>query len=162
MRGTVQVTSNGKVIRIRKPGDSMGVVNILTDSVNEFTVTTESPVTVLRIKYVKLQRLLNESSELEDSLWNTAAKIIAEPIIKDDKNYADISDSNMQKALANGITYKLKKDQEVKGENMLVVLLEGEVYNESKNETIKAPALIKINTTMASEGRVFAGVLSSL
>lgn len=159
IQGTVQLTSFGKVLRLSGPGDSLGVINVLTNTVNHVSVITESPVTVLRIKYIKLQRLLKESTELEESLWNTAAKNIVEPIIKKDPLCDIISESHLRKALQHGITYRLKADQKVTGENMIVVLLEGEVYsNKEKTETIKAPSVIAINTIMASAGRVFACV----
>ncbi len=159
VRGSLQVTAGDKVLRMRGPGESLGVINILTNSVNKVTVTAESPVTVLRIKYVKLQRLLNDSSELTESLWNTAAKNIAESLIIKHPKYANLSEKHIKKSLEQGLSYTLKKDQEVNIKNMIVVLLEGKVYaDENKKAVINAPAILIDDTTMASMGRVLACV----
>jgi len=160
VRGTLQVLSEGKVLRTRHSGESLGVINILTNQVNKVTVTADSPVAVLRIKYIKLQRLLNESEELKESLWSTAAKNIAEPLIKNHAKFESLTEKQIQKSLENGISYTLKQDQEVKTSKMIVVLLEGSVYaGKDKNGTVKAPAILIDDSLMASPGRVLACAL---
>jgi len=159
VRGTLQVTAGDKVLRMRGPGDSLGVINVLTNAVNKATVTAETPVTVLRIKYIKLQRLLAESLELKESLWNTAAKNIAEPLICKHAKYAGKSEKHIKAILDQGISYTLKEGQEVKTKNLIVVLLEGKVYaDETKKSVIKAPAILIDDSIMASHGRVLACV----
>ncbi|MBI9067908.1 MAG: cation:proton antiporter [Salinivirgaceae bacterium] len=162
VRGTLQVMTEGKVLRMRKLGDSLGVINILTNQVNKVTVTADSPVAVLRIKYIKLQRLLNESDELKESLWSTAAKNIAEPLIKSHPKYESLTENQIQKSLEKGISYTLKQDQEVKTSKLIVVLLEGSVYaGNDKKGIVKAPVVITEDAIMASAGRVFACALLS-
>ncbi len=162
VRGTVQVTENGKVLRMRGPGESMGVINVLTNSTNKVSVTTESPVTVLRIKYIKLQRLLQESKELHESLWETAAKDISENQVRQLEPYKNISEGKLQKSIQSGLSYTLKEGQEIHTEKMLVVLVEGSAYvKEDSKELIQAPAVITENTRMAENGRLFSFVLDA-
>ncbi|MDA3892992.1 MAG: cation:proton antiporter [Salinivirgaceae bacterium] len=157
VRGNLQDSTKDTPLRMRGPGDSLGVINILTNSVNKVTVTAESPVTVLRIKYMKLQKLLADSPELVESLWDTAARNIAEPLLKKHAKYSEMSESQIRKMMAHGLSYTLKQDQEVKTKNMVVVLLEGSVYADaSKRGLIKAPAVLFEDTVMASMGRVLA------
>jgi len=157
VRGSLQVTKYGKVMRMRGPGDSLGVINVVTNTVNQVTITAESPVTVLRIKYIKLQRLFADSLELKESLWNTAAKNIAEPLVKKHAKYTKCSEGQIKKMMDLGLSYTLKKDQEVKTKNMVVVLLEGSVYaNANKKGLIKAPAVLIEDAVMAEMGRVLA------
>jgi CRP-like cAMP-binding protein len=162
VRGTVQVSSGGKAMRMRGPGDTLGVINVLTDQVNKESVITESPVTVLRIKYVKLQRLLNESKELEESLWDAAARNIAELVIKSDARYDSLGKNKLKAALDNGVSYKLKEGQEVKASNMLAILIDGKVYasKDSKKEKIVAPTMLHQDSIMATPGRIFGCVLN--
>ncbi|MFC2087382.1 cation:proton antiporter [Bacteroidota bacterium] len=157
IRGTVKVTSIGNLIERLGPGNSLGVINILTNQLNDVTVTAESPVTALRIKYVKLQRLLKESKELEESLWGIAAIKIAENVVKGSPAFSDIPSEKLKSLLSKGITYTLKMDQLIKVKDSIVVLLEGSIFkDETKSKVSEAPTLILKDAVMASEGRVFA------
>lgn len=159
VRGELQVVKGDKVLRMRGPGDTLGVINVLTNTMNEITVTADTPTTVLRIKYIKLQRLLKESTELEESLWTTAARNIAVPLITKHAKYGDKTEKQIKTALDQGISYTLKENQEVKTTNMIIVLLEGKVYaDDSRKTVIKAPAILMDDTIMASPGRILACV----
>jgi hypothetical protein len=78
-------------------------------------------------------------------------------LLKKHAKYSEMSESQIRKMMAHGLSYTLKQDQEVKTKNMVVVLLEGSVYADaSKRGLIKAPAVLFEDTVMASMGRVLA------
>ncbi len=160
VRGIVQVSANGKALRMRSQGEVMGALNLLTEKNNTVTVTAETPVTVLRIKYIKLQLLLANSPELRESLWTAAGISVAEPMLKAHPKYADKTENQIKKALNQGISYDLKEGQEIKLRDMVFILLEGKVYaDNSKKNVIKAPAVLIDDAVMASRGRVYVCVL---
>ncbi len=144
-RGNVKVTVKDEVIAILGAGSVIGEMSVLNGTPRTATITAESPVTVLRMKYLKIHRLLQESKELEKNIWEIAGRRYAENILRNEEPYAVWRMKQLKKWISRGEITTVKENESISLENKVAVLLLGQAFKD-KDDTkfyIKAPCIIQ-------------------
>lgn len=158
-RGTVKVTKDNEVIALLGPGNTVGEMTVLNEQNRTATVTAESPVTALRIKYLKIQRYLQESDDFRENLWNIAGYRFAENLFKSEEPFSKLPKKKFKQWLQKGKIIYAKNEMEVDLTNKIAIILSGKATSQNikgvemtpitiiKNEkiTLQAAAHIFIN-----------------
>ncbi len=125
VRGSVKVTIGDEIVAILGPGNVVGETSILTGQTTSATITAESPVTALRMKYLKIQRLLNEDKYLYENLWKIAGRRMAENILSRTDPYSRLKRKKLQRTIDKGEVTFFKKSETLSLEGKTGVLLSG-------------------------------------
>ena len=154
-RGSVKVTIHNKLIDILGKGSVIGEISVLTNVPRTATVTAESPVTVLRLTSVCMQKVVHENNTLEDKLWQIAAPRLAENIIIDKKLYKSVQQAELRRWLAKGELIVAKQVKNVDLINKVGFLITGKAI-QTDNQTVEAPSVILETTlTLSRDSRLF-------
>ncbi len=157
-RGNVKVSAKDEVLAILGAGSVFGEMSVLNGEPRTATITAESPVTVLRMRYLKIQRLLRESKNLERNIWNIAGKRYAENILRKTEPYSIWRTKKLKKWISTGIVKIVKEDESIALEGKIAVLLFGEAFDNDKKTFLKAPCITHSNNISLKEnGKVFIG-----
>ncbi len=131
-RGTVKVSVGNEVVSILGPGNVVGEIAVLTGKSSSATIEAESPVTVLRMKYLKIQRLLNEDKYLKYNLWRIAGRRMAENILSVTKEYAKIRRKKLQRMIDKGELKELQSGNTFTLDDKEGILLFGALNSDGK------------------------------
>ena len=152
VRGKVKVEVNEEVVDILGPGSVIGEMSILTKCPRTATVTAESPVTAMWISSGNMKKAINLAPELEDRLWQFAAKRFVENLLRREKPWNLWQLEEFRHWVETGRIEKLKEGNEVKTSEEIAVLLTGQVYKQGeKKKTERAPAVVE-DGDILSEG----------
>jgi NhaP-type Na+/H+ or K+/H+ antiporter/CRP-like cAMP-binding protein len=132
VRGTVKVTYDSETVVILGPGSVVGEIAALTGQTSEAGVVAESPVTVLRMRYLKLQRFLSEDKFLYENLWKIAARRIAENTLSKTEPYKRMKGRKLKHTIEKGEVLHFEKDHFLKLENKVGVLIVGMAFKDGK------------------------------
>lgn len=142
IRGNVKISKRDKVLDIQGPGTTIGEMAILTGKPFSATVSAESPVTALRLKYLKIQSLLANSPDLKNGLWKIAGVRIAEGLLADISPYNKWKPAKIRGFLNKGEIITAQYGKEFEISNKLGILLHGVITRED-NKNIIAPSLLE-------------------
>jgi len=131
-RGTVKVSVGNEVVAILGPGNVVGEIAVLTGKSSSATIEAESPVTVLRMKYLKIQRLLNEDKYLKHNLWRIAGRRMAENILSLTKEYGKLKRKKLQRIIDKGELTELNAGNTFTLDKKEGILLSGAVSLEGR------------------------------
>ena len=131
-RGTVKVSVGNEVVAILGPGNVMGEIAVLTGKTSSATIEAESPVTALRMKYLKIQRLLNEDKYLKHNLWRIAGRRMAENMLSLTKEYGKLKRKKLQRIIDKGELTELNAGNTFTLDKKEGILLSGAVNLEGK------------------------------
>lgn len=141
VRGTVKVEVNREIVAILGPGNVVGEIAVLTGRSSTATIVAESPVTALRMKYLKIQRLLNEDRYLKQNLWKIAGRRMAENVLTTVEPYNRMKRKKLQRSIDKGEVTELKKGETLKPEEKTYVLLSGKLWK--GDETIEDTVVLE-------------------
>lgn len=133
VRGTarIEISDNSQILL--GPGDTLGELSVLTGLNRELNVIAVSPVTTLRIKYIKLIKLFNEIPEIKNKLWEIAGKRLAENFILKSEIVKNKSKKQIHDWVYQGKIIFLNNSEFEVSDNNLYILLEGEITNQNNN-----------------------------
>lgn len=130
VRGTVKVTIHGEVVAILGPGNVIGEIAVLTGKSSSATIEAESPVTALRMKFLKIQRLLEEDNFLNQNLWRIAGRRMAENLLSQKEEYGRIRRKKLQRMIDKGVVQELQTGDKFTLDDREAVLLSGKLRKE--------------------------------
>lgn len=148
-RGRVKITANGELLAFLGPGSIIGEMSVLNGLPRTATVTAESPVTALRLKYLKIQRVIQDSEQLRTRIWEIAGHRFAENMFSKMKPFDTWRKKKFKKWLDTGRLMELEDKQEYDLEDEIAVLLSGEATYIDDTKKLKrkivlnAPAVLK-------------------
>lgn len=136
-RGTVKVMVGDHIVSILGAGHLVGEISLLNGIPRTASVVAESPVTVLRIKYLKIKRLLEENQVLRDNLWQIAARRYAANILLEESRFAGWREKKLKGWLKKGelIVFE-REDKIINLRGRIVILLNGVLYKTDKERTM--------------------------
>jgi CRP-like cAMP-binding protein len=132
VRGTVKVVLENEIVAIAGPGNVLGEIAALTGQTSKAGVVAESPVTVLKMKYLKLQRFLSEDRFLRENLWRIAARRIAENILSKHEPYNRMRRRKLKYTIEKGEVLHFEKDNFYKLGDKVGVLISGMAFKDGK------------------------------
>ncbi len=132
VRGSVKVTIGDEIVTILGPGNVVGEIAVLTGKSSKATISAESPVTALKMKYLKIQRLLNEDKFLYENLWKIAGRRMAENILSETDPYSRMKRKKLHRTIDKGEVLLLKTGNILSLEGKIGVLLSGSVKRNDK------------------------------
>ncbi len=135
VRGTARVSSGEDVKALLGPGTTLGEMEVMTEQSRMLTVTAVSPVTALRIKYVKLAKLMNEAPVVKNKLWEIAGKRYAENFLEKMEPYNTMSKKQLQSWINKGEVI-ITRGEEFEIKNKVGILLEGEAEEIGKRKQV--------------------------
>lgn len=154
IRGNIKLARENKVLDILGAGTTIGEMSILTGKPFDATATAESPVTALRLRYLKIQSLLETSPDLSDGLWKIGGMRIAEALLAGLPTYSKWKTSKIRTFLSKGDIFTIKNGKSLELTDKIGILLYGEVINEDKAQKIAAPSLLDENKYSFGENSV--------
>ncbi len=160
-RGTVRVSrgDNGdaeKFLDLVGPGSVMGEMGVLTGSPRTATVKAETPVNALWISAVDLRKIMNDSPEMTEKLWQTAGARFAENYLVGRDPYNSMGQLRLRRWLLKG-ELETPEDGKLMRLKGPAVLLTGEaVITEDSVQIIAPPAVIEPSlVTFRNNARVY-------
>jgi len=143
VRGNVKVAIGDEVKALLGPGSTLGELTVMTGRVRESTITAISPVTALRIKYVKLMRLMQEAPLVKRRLWEIAGKRYAENILADLEPYKEWNKKQLHSWVQKG-NVENPDNKEIGFSDNIGVLLSGAAFetNKKRPKEIEAPNIL--------------------
>jgi NhaP-type Na+/H+ or K+/H+ antiporter len=146
IRGSAKVTYKNHLVELVQEGSTIGEMSVLTGLPRKATVVAESPVTTLRLKVIKAQKLFQQHPEMADKLWEIAAHRFALHLLKNEpegKNLTKGKDINTLMEHAELKTFQQK--EKVSLTSRIGILLYGKALDPAKPEERLEPP--KILTT---------------
>lgn len=144
-RGTVKVQMGEEVVSVLGPGSIVGEMSVLNGNPRTATITAESPVTALRIRILKAQRLFSESDVLLKNIWELAGQRFAENLLSKQEPFNIWRKKQFKKWLEKGEIRDITLDNIKELKYKTWILLSGSVTLDSDKEiktSIEAPAVI--------------------
>jgi len=132
VRGTVKVVIENEIVAILGPGSVLGEIAALTGHTSKAGVLAESPTTVLRMRYLKLQRFLNEDKFLNENLWKIAARRIAENLLSVSEPYNRMKRRKLKHTIEKGEVLHFESDNFLKLGDKVGVLISGTAFKNGK------------------------------
>lgn len=132
VRGTVKVMFDNETVVVLGPGSVIGEIAALTGQTSEAGVVAESPVTVLRMRYLKLQRFLSEDKFLYQNLWKIAARRIAENILSKTEPYSRMKGRKLRYTIEKGNVLHFENDHFLALGDKVGVLISGMAFKDGK------------------------------
>lgn len=132
VRGTVKVVIEDEIVAVVGPGNVLGEIAALTGQTSRASVVAESPVTVLRMRYLKLQRYLKEDKFLNENLWKIAARRIAENVLSSVEPYNRMRRRKLKLTIDKGEVLHFENDHYLKLGDKVGVLISGTAFKDGK------------------------------
>ena len=156
VRGTVKVSVSGEVVDLLGAGSTVGEMAVLLGTNRTATVTAESPVTALRMKYLKIHRLMQDSKALEDRLWEIAGKRKAENMLGKVEPFSIMRKKQFSKIIAQGSFVTPAKGETLELKDQTAVLLIGKAVSDDKLKNYISPQIIDSEKVIfGTDARVF-------
>ena len=143
IRGNVKISKDDHVIDIQGPGTTIGEMAILTGKPFSATVAAESPVTALRLRYLKIQSLMETAPDLKEGLWKIAGVRIAETLLADVSPYNKWKPAKIRNFILRGDILTSSKGKEFEVSHKLGLLLHGAITSLTSSKNIVAPAILE-------------------
>lgn len=158
-RGNVRVSIGEQVVAVLGPGGIIGEMSVLTGLPRNATVTAEGPVTALRLKYLKVQRLISETNDLELKLWDIAGRRFAKDVLIEVEPYSVWRSKKMERWLDKGEVQNPDEGEIIDLSGRVAVILSGKaIITDESKYVINAPAIIDAeNVTLVNNARLFTG-----
>jgi len=156
VRGTVKVTIGDDVVDLLGAGSTVGEMAVLLGTQRTATVTAESPVTTLRMKYLKIHRLMQDSKALEDRLWEIAGKRKAENLLGQVEPFSILRKKQFGKIVAQGSFITPAKGETLELKDQAAVLLIGKAVSDDRSKNYVSPQVIDSGKVIfETDARVF-------
>ena len=133
VRGTARVSSGEEVKALLGPGTTLGEMEVLTEQPRMLTVTAVSPVTALRVKYIKIVKLMNEATIVKTRLWEIAGIRLAQNILEKMEPYKSMPPKQLQSFIKKGEVI-VAGDEEIDIKDHVGILLDGKAYESGKTK----------------------------
>ncbi len=142
LRGTVKITHKKQLLEVLGPGSTLGEMSVMTGMNRKATVIAESPVTTLKIKVLKFQRLMQDFPSIKHKLWNIVGKRFAKQLIANSDLSKMLEEKNFEMSLEKGEIAFPKKMESIKiGHKQWVVLIHGKAISDNEKKKYSAPHL---------------------
>ncbi len=154
IRGKVKETRNGEEnLPILSAGDTLGESAVLMGRNQESTYSALSPVTIMQIKFIKLQIFMNQSEEFQKDIWKYSGFKIVLNYLADESPFNELSEEKIMRLFNKG-DFLIKK--EVKSfdfsDSRFGLLMRGTAVNNSTDEKHEALAILRNSTFVIKEG----------
>lgn len=154
-RGTVKVQMGHTVVSLLGPGDLFGEMSIITGNNHIASIIAESPVTALRIKYLKIQRIMSDYPEFGAAIEDIAYRRAAQNILKRQEAFTSMSEKKLGLMIQEGRINKIDSGESLVSEAGKALLLTGAVVNyDDEEHKLVAPLLLPFNHFIATEPSV--------
>ncbi len=155
-RGTVKVEMNNEIVEIPGKGSIIGEMGILTKSLRNASIITESPSTIFVINSANLYKLFKEFPEFELSIWDIVGRRTANNLLMVQEPYCLMRQKEFKKYLSKGDLICLPdKDTYNLGEKT-GILIDGALSITGGKTKIKAPAVIGVHEfTAVGNSKIF-------
>lgn len=154
IRGNIKISKGDTVLEIEGPGATVGEQAILTGKPFETTVTAESPVTALRLRYLKIQSLMESTPDLKNGLWKVTGVRMAEKLLADVPAYSKWKPSKIRSFIGKGKIFTSEDGATLEIKDKVGILLHGDVTIKEKAQHISAPSMLDESEYILSEGSV--------
>ena len=141
-RGTVRICRENKTIALMKQGQTVGAITVLNGLPRISSVIAETPVTALRIKYIKIQRFLKISEELKRNLWQTTAYYYAFNYLRHEEMYQNMPKKAFEKWVYKGKVFEAKEEMEIDLTNKIAIILSGSAKSKNIIGLVLKPVII--------------------
>ncbi len=135
VRGTVKVMLGNEAKALLGPGSTIGELAVMTGKHREASVSAISPVTALRIKYVKFIRLIQEAPQIKQKIWEIAGKRYAENVLSGMEPYKTWNKKQLTSWVQKG-TVENPVNKDIEFIDQIGVLLFGVAF-ESERKKLK-------------------------
>lgn len=150
-RGTVRICKENQTMALMKQGQTVGAITVLNGLPRIASVIAETPVTALRIKYLKIQRFLKNSEELKTNLWQTTAYRYAFNTLRHDEMYKNIPKKAFEKWVYKGKVFSAREAMEIDLANKIAIILSGSAKSKNIIGLVLKPIIIVKNETITLE-----------
>ncbi len=141
LRGTVKITHEKQLLEVLGPGSTLGEMSVMTGMNRKATVIAESPVTTLKIKVIKFQRLMHDFPSIEQKLWKIVGMRFAKQLIANSDLSKMLEKKNFQLSMEKGEIAFPKKTESIKTEQEWIVLIHGTASPDHDKKKYSAPHL---------------------
>ncbi len=156
VRGTAKITMNGKLIDLLGPGDTLGEMAVLTGKTSSATATAESPVTALRLRYLKIHRIMEHSESLRNALWIVAGQRIAENHLRNTEPYSRWTQNQLREMILKGHLVTGDDAKMLDVHDKVAVLITGTVREAETEKTYTSQLILEPgNYLLSEEARVY-------
>lgn len=154
-QGSVKVSINGHVVDILGRGAVIGEMAVLSGVPRTADAIADTPVSARWLSTDNMQAVMIESDELTQSLWATAGARFAENILSSKEQYADWSQLELRRWIAQGKVVTYKEDTRVDLYGKVAILISGSA-SVGEGVAMNAPAHLEGAAAKVNKGaRVF-------
>ena len=154
-QGSVKISIGGHVVDILGRGSVIGEMAVLSGVPRTADAIADTPVSARWLSTDNMQAVMIESDELTQSLWTTAGARFAENMLSAKEQYADWSQLELRRFIAQGkvVTYKEDTRQDLYGK--VAILISGSA-SVGEGVAMNAPAHLEGAAAKINKGaRVF-------
>ncbi len=153
LRGNVKEKRDNQDIPMLSTGDTLGESAVITGLGQVCSYIAMSPVTVLQIKYVKLQRFMNEDKEFMNDVWRFSAPKIVQNYLHNAPSFNACSLDKIKKLFAKAEFRIIQENKEFSlAGNKIGVLVHGEASLKVGSGLFHSPVVLKDNEFVAKKG----------
>mgnify|MGYP001184670696 FL=1 len=155
-RGSVKVSIGDLVVDIMGRGAVIGEMAVLGGVPRTANVVADSTVTALWLSTESMQKIMNDSGELSESLWKTAAIRFSENILGAKEPYNKWNQMQFRRWLNEGEVISPADGESINLYGKIAVLVAGQSTTPSSQEAVQAPAHLDVaEASFQGSARVF-------